>query len=122
MIGVTKPFVSYWIEEKHKERKKRKEKEKKFNEIIKKMPELIADMKKYLEKPDNQFERKFFITGTKTHSFPRKDSLVLYFEEHEYLNNKIDLLIYSGYIKDISPKNIKRFEMIEEFYELVLKS
>lgn len=94
----------------------------KFLKVKSLMPELIADIKKDLTEEGNKFIREFFIMSNHHILNPENSCFVYYFEEHNNLNGKMNILENYRFIKDITLKNVKKYRLTEEFVELILGS
>ena len=86
------------------------------------MPELILEMKKDLTNPKTQFLREFFVIS-KHHSLNTggKNELVYYFEEHDYLEGKCQILENEGYLINVTPVNATKYRFNEHFVEMIKK-
>ena len=86
------------------------------------MPALIAEMKAGLQGKDGKFVREFFVVNKNvTLGGSSKLRFVYYFEDHEYLQGKLDVLENYGFIEDVTPGNCPIYRMTEEFVKLVLQ-
>jgi len=94
----------------------------KFLKVKSLMPELIADIKKDLNKGGNNLIREIFIISNHWHLTVQHPHFVYYFEEHENLKGKMDILENYGFIKDVTPTptSIKKYRLTEEFVLLIL--
>lgn len=96
--------------------------ESKFLKVKLLMPKLIADIKKDLTEEGNKFIREFFIMSNRHILNPENPCFVYYFEEHNNLNGKMNILENYRFIKDITSKNVKKYRLTEDFVELILGS
>ncbi|MBT4482061.1 MAG: hypothetical protein HOC71_00110 [Candidatus Latescibacteria bacterium] len=127
ILGVIKPFLSDMLIDWRLDRKERKQKIKEFRKVNNTMPELIAEMKKDLENPENQFRREFWIINKRNERSIKAGSIFYFFEEHEKLDEKIKFLEYNGYINDLlidtsftKTTGSKMYRMTEDFVKHVL--
>lgn len=91
-----------------------------FLEIASQMPDLISEMKKDLSVPEHKFVREFFLSKRAYVLNPRDLSFVYYEDEHPGLQGKIHVLENLGYIIDVTPGNVPKYRMKEDFVRLVL--
>lgn len=84
-----------------------------------KMPELIAEMRDDLAK--YPLCREFIILSKKWsyNADPNKVILSYYFEEHDSLTEKVEVLKKLGFIDDITFNKKKRYSMKEKFVILL---
>ena len=94
----------------------------KFLKVKSLMPELIAEMKKDLNKVGNNLIREIFITSNHWHLAVQHPHFVYYFEKHENLKGKMDILENYEFIKNVtpSPTSVKKYRLTEKFVELLL--
>ena len=93
----------------------------KFRKIKEQMPELIAEIKKGLESDDGRFVREFFVMSRKiAYGGWTKPRFVLYLEDHDNLQGKIDVLENLGFVVNVTEGKTPVFRMTEEFVSLVL--
>ncbi|MCA9037678.1 MAG: CHAT domain-containing protein [Planctomycetaceae bacterium] len=93
-----------------------------FKEILRQMPELIAEMKADLESDDGEFVREFFVMSKKvTLGGSSKPRFAYYLEDHGNLKGKIDILENYGFLIDVTPGNTSIYRMTEEFVSHVRK-
>lgn len=85
------------------------------------MPKLIGEMKDDLEDEKHRFAREFYIVEKGAVLNITGKYLAYYFEDHEDLQDKINILENYEYITDITSNNIKKYKMTEEFVELIRK-
>ena len=86
------------------------------------MPELFAEMREDLKKTPLCRE---FITMSKHAMYSGGDDrqvLVYYYESHEILTNKMDILVNSGAVIDITYTNVNRYVMSETLVGYLAKS
>lgn len=89
-----------------------------FSKVKKLMPELIFEMEEDLS--GSPFVREFFAISKKwVMNFVRTPGFVYYFEEHEDLLGKAQILENYGFIFDVTVGNAKKYRMTEEFVDLV---
>ncbi|PCJ74510.1 MAG: hypothetical protein COA53_09045 [Rhodobacteraceae bacterium] len=87
-----------------------------FNELEKKMPELIAEMRKDLS--NNPFTREFIIMSKRhTYNGSGKTIFSYFFEDHEHLQGKMTICGNYGAIVEITFNNVERYEFTEGFAE-----
>lgn len=93
-----------------------------FGKVMSSMPELIAEMKADLAKPEFSLLREFFIVSRGSVLNVRDPCFIYYFDDHPNLQAKIHILENYGYVTDVTPGNAKKYRMTEEFVELVLST
>jgi hypothetical protein len=98
---------------------KSKEKEQ-FRDVVGQMPDLINEIKKDLNNPEQRLIREFFISK-KSYSLNVGDSpsFVYYVDDHIGLQSKVHILENHGYVKDITPGNAPMYRMTEDFVRLL---
>jgi hypothetical protein len=126
LIGVASGVAVHYFGNKYTDRRRKqeskKEKKKLFNEAKDKMPGLIGEIKKDLENPEYLLVREFFIISKRNILNTDSKTLVYYYEEHEDLKEKVQILENMGFVTDITPGNCPKYRMTEEFVNLVSKS
>ncbi|WP_306547214.1 hypothetical protein [Desulfobulbus sp.] len=119
VIGVLVKLVSDILYDKHKEQKSYKYEQKRFVEICEQMPDFIDEVKEALSLQPNNLVRDFFVILewqclNAENCFVFKDNGI-----NNYLH-KVQLLVDSGYVTDITPSNAKMFRMKEQFVDALL--
>ena len=89
-----------------------------FEKVKRVMPELIREMKEDLE--SSRFTREFFIASRKWLLNISTPAFVYYFEDHEDLQGKVQILENYGLVIDVTTGNLKRYRMTEEFVDAIL--
>jgi len=89
-----------------------------FSKVKKLMPELISEMENDLS--DSPATREFFIISKKWVMSFNSPGLVYYFEEHDDLQSKAQILENYGFIFDVTVGNAKKYRMTEEFVDLII--
>ena len=127
LLGTATGTSGMYYAEKLTDRRKKKESTKQikeeFKNIKKQMPELIAEIKNDLSKPETKLIRKFFVLENRKVSFwsPEYLHFEYYEEDHKDLMCKIDLLESNRFIEDITTKNVPLYRMTEKFVEMLIK-
>ncbi len=87
-----------------------------YNELERKMPSLIAEMREDLNK--NPFTREFIIVSKKW-SYNGSGEMIFsyFFEDHEHLKGKMTMCENYGAIVEITFNKIDRYEFTEDFAE-----
>jgi len=93
-----------------------------FDRLVGMMPELLAEMKEDLSKVENKFVREFVGLGNRrvvfNHGKPRFE---YYGDEHQDLQNKIDMIEAVGFIYVVHVGEYSKiYRMTEEFVSLLL--
>ena len=87
-----------------------------YNELERKMPELIAEMREDLNK--HPFTREFIIMSKKLiYNGSGQMIFSYYFEDHERLQEKMTICKNYGAIVEITYNNVERYEFTEDFAE-----
>jgi gas vesicle protein len=94
---------------------------KQFKSVKESMSKLISEMKLDLSKKENEFIRTFFIMPKRAIINTNNRCFVYYFEDHEDLQGQMNILENYGYIMDVTPGNTKKYQMSEDFVELIQK-
>lgn len=86
-----------------------------YQAIIDKMPDLIFEMRQDLK--GNPLAREFVLLkkGWCYNSPEEKVVLCYYYDEHEALENKIQILMNNNLVKEITFNQVKRYLFTEEF-------
>ena len=85
------------------------------------MPDLVSEMRADLSREGSEFIREFFLVSKKwVMNYGRIPRFVYYYEEHDNLDGKIQVLENYGFVIDITTGNAKKYRMTEEFVELLL--
>lgn len=84
------------------------------------MPGLINEMQ--IDLNDNSLIREFFITSKKYMVNIKSPAFIYYFEEHDNLQSKIQILENYGFVVDVTTTNLKKYRMTEEFVNAVITS
>jgi hypothetical protein len=126
LAGALSGAAGKYLRDKYTDRKrgqgKRGKKHTQFRETREKMPELIAEMKEDLSKPESASIREFFVSR-KEYSLNTEGPCLIYYEnDHPNLTAKVHILENMGYVKDVTPGNAPKYRMTEEFVKLVLGS
>jgi hypothetical protein len=98
---------------------KSKEKEL-FRYVVGQMPDLIDEIKKDLNDPEQSLIREFFISK-KAYSLNVGDTpcFIYYSDDHPGLQSKVHILENQGYVRDITPGNAPMYRMTEDFVRLL---
>lgn len=98
---------------------KSKEKEK-FRDVVGQMPDLIDEIKKDLNNPEQSLIREFFLSK-KAYSINTGDTprFIYYSDDHPGLQSKVHILENQGYVRDITPGNAPMYRMTEDFVRLL---
>ena len=112
-------FASKFTDERREKETKAKS-AKTFETVRSAMPELIAEMKIDLSKPENATTREFFVIPRHARLNVHNRVFVYFEEDHADIQGKLSILLNRGYIHDITPGNAPKFRMSEEFVELIL--
>lgn len=92
-----------------------------YNELERKMPELIAEMREDLDK--NPFTREFILMSNKwSYNGSGETIFSYYFEDHEHLHGKMTMCENYGAIVNITFNNVERYEFTEDFAEYLERS
>ena len=90
-----------------------------FSKIKFQMPDLISEMKADLSKAGNEFIREFIVVSNKWLISGVSPSFRYYFEDHENLLSKMQILENYGFVVDVTSGKTKKYRMNEEFIELI---
>ncbi|MFT7595190.1 MAG: hypothetical protein ACI8R4_002517 [Paracoccaceae bacterium] len=91
-----------------------------FNELERKIPELMAEMRKDLN--EHPFTREFIIMSKKwIYNGSGKMIFSYYFEDHEHLQGKMTMCENYGAIVEITFNNVDRYEFTEDFLDSSFK-
>ena len=82
------------------------------------MPELIAEMSSDLKA--HPLAREFFIVSKKWIMNLTSFFLIYYYEEHENLDSKVQILENYGVVVDVTKGNAKKYRLMEGFVEFLL--
>ncbi len=88
-----------------------------FSKVRELMPELIAEMEKDIA--GTPHTREFFLVSRKWVMNSRTPRFFYYFEDHDNLEGKAQILENHGFIMDVTVSNAKLYRMTEEFVELL---
>ena len=92
-----------------------------FQKVKSAMPDLVSEMRADLSREGSEFIREFFLVSKKwVMNYGRTPRFVYYYEEHDNLDGKIQVLENYGFVIDITTGNVKKYRMTEEFVELLL--
>ncbi|MBP8699912.1 MAG: hypothetical protein KBH82_12865 [Syntrophorhabdaceae bacterium] len=120
-IGATGKYFADKFTDKRRYQESHNQAIKEFKSVKKSMPKLIGEMKDDLEDEKHRFAREFYIVEKGAVLNITGKYLAYYFEDHEDLQDKINILENYEYITDITSNNIKKYKMTEEFVELIRK-
>lgn len=79
------------------------------------MPALVAEMRKDLA--ESQLRREFVVLKKNWSYWAKGNELFYYYDDHEDLDNKLQVLQNLGLIREITYNNTKRFLITEHFAE-----
>lgn len=89
-------------------------------DLLSKMPKLMSEMKEDLS--NSPFVREFFVLSKKwTMNYGGTKRFSYYLEDHEDLENKIQVLENKGLVYDVTNKNVKKYRMSEELVDYLTK-
>ena len=92
-----------------------------FQEVRSAMPALVSEMRADLSVEGNEFIREFFLLSRKwVMNWGRTRRFAYYYEEHDNLDGKIQVLENCGFVFDVSTRKTKKYRMTEEFVESLL--
>ncbi len=91
-----------------------------FSKIEQQMPELLSEMRKDL---DSYPLKREFITIKKAHSYNSGGEmyLVYYYDDHEYLDDKMTILCRHNLVRETTWNNTKRYQFEEEFVDYLTR-
>ena len=119
--GVLGAFIANRLSEKAKRKDEIQGRKKEFYAVTSKMPDLVKEMKEDLLSPNMSECREFFISPKKSVTINSKSPAFFYYEnEHINLMSKIRILENAGFVFDITPGNAPKYQITEEFVELLL--
>lgn len=117
--GLGKYLGDRLTDQRHKREAERQKKEA-FDRVKEQMPQLIRQMQNDIVA--NQLVRDFFIVGKKWSFNTDSSCLKYYYEDHDNLDAKVNILESYGYVRDVTPGNAKKFRMNEDFVRLLLST
>jgi hypothetical protein len=93
-----------------------------FQEVTSEMPDLVSEMRADLTGEGKELIREFFLVSKEwVMNYDRRTPrFVYYYEEHENLDSKVQILENYGFVVDVTTGNAKKYRMKEEFVELLL--
>jgi hypothetical protein len=126
LIGVASGVIGKYYGDLFTDKRKQQEsgagRKKKWEDVKKKMPELIAEMKTDWSKSENALFRKFFILHEGQDTAIMEPALIYYHEIRENLDHKITILENHGFVQLVEVRGvIKGYQATEEFVEFLLK-
>jgi hypothetical protein len=122
LIGILGTYCGNRLLDKRRKKDSKIEKKYLFNDISRKMPELLKEMKDDFKDSDISFVREFYVLQTKGVKINTSEKYIAYYEdEHENLKNKISLLESASYVYNISEGQTLKYQITEEFNELLKK-
>jgi Tfp pilus assembly protein PilX len=89
-----------------------------FSKIETLMPALIAEMSTDLKK--YPVRREFFVLSKSWSMNIKGDYLAYYFEDHDDLQSKIQILENCGFVINVNIGEVKRYRMVEDFVDLLI--
>jgi hypothetical protein len=91
--------------------------DRKWAELEKRFPNVIAEMKEDVKKPEFSSVRKFFVKSSRTIVNLSENSFEYHTDVHSELTAAIAHLEELGYIVDITPGNCPMYRMTEQFVD-----
>jgi hypothetical protein len=90
------------------------------DDLFSKMPKLLSEMKEDLS--NSPFVREFFVLSRNwMMNYGSTKRFSYYLEDHEGLENKIQVLENMGLVYDVTDKNVKKYRMAEELVDYLTK-
>jgi len=114
---------AYYTDRKSKASDRKEEFKKKlsrFRDAQRTMPDLIRKLGGDLSDPQKSSFRDIFVVDRNSPFDGGAGALVYYTEDHPDLDASLAALESGGYIKDVTPYNVKKYRMSDEFVEMVL--
>jgi len=93
-----------------------------FKDVYFLMPEFIKALWKDLSDPQKKLVRDFFIVSRSITFEGGSGAFVYYVEDFPGLEAKVGVLQDNGYVADVTPYNVKKYHMSDEFVELILQA
>ena len=90
-----------------------------FDKVKSTMPDLLSEMESDLRSEGHEFTRQFFLLS-KRWVLPYRTPHFRYYEEHDDLGGKLQILESHGFVTDMTTGRAKMYRMTEEFVELLL--
>src|SRR4051812_4790333 len=100
--GVIGKYYGDLFTDKRKKQEKDASRKKKWEDVKKKMPELIAEMKADWVKPENGLIRKFFVLHQGQDTAIMEPAFIYHHEVHENLEHKMAILENHGFVQMVS--------------------
>jgi hypothetical protein len=92
-----------------------------FQKVKSAMPDLVREMRADLSREGGEFVREFVLARKRWMMGPgTAHSFFYYYEDHDNLDGKIQILENYGFVTDVTTGNAKRYRLREEFVELLL--
>lgn len=126
VVGAFTGAAGNYLGEKYTGKRKSKEliksKKTQWEEVERKFPKVILEMKEDVKKHDFQNVREFFVKSSKI-SINREEPCFEYFTDvHQDIKVAVKLLEDLGFIQEITSNNCPMYRMKEHFVELLRNS
>ena len=122
VTGIFSNYIANRWTEKTKLKDLKRNRRKEFRELKNKMPDLFNEIKEDLQNPDFKNCREFFVSPIRGIVVNHSNQVFFYYEdEHKNLMSNIRILEQAGFINDITPGNLPKFQFQEEFVKLILE-
>ena len=124
-VGAAGQYFASRFTDQRRRQEARRESKKQFLKVKTTIPKLIAEMHEDLTKPENDTIRHFLVLATTPDVPPSgggrgaRYCLAYYEDAHENLKGKITILENHGYVFDVTTGNASKYQLTEEFIELV---
>jgi hypothetical protein len=92
-----------------------------FQKVKSAMPDLVSEMRADLSREGDELIREFFLVSQRwVMNYGRTPRFAYYYEGHDNLDGKIQILENYGFVADVSTGRAKKYRMMEQFVELLL--
>lgn len=121
LVGSFTGAASTYLGNKYTDKRRLKEtislEEQRWNNLLKRFPDIIQEMIEDVKNPDFVGARKFFIKESGTSVNRAEPCFEYHTDVHPELNAAIMYLEDIGYIQDITPGNCPMYRFYEDFYD-----
>ena len=122
IVGVFGNYYAAKLTDRRRSKEAHGQEETEFERAKKQMPELIAEMREDLLKPETEHCRKFFILSNPGVNLNLSSPTLFYYEDqHKNLRGKVTILENLGYVYDITDGRSPKYRMEGHFAQLLVK-
>ena len=121
VLGAITGAAGHYFGQKYTDKRRSKEfasaRDAEWDDLERRFPAVIAEMKTDVKKPESSSVREFFVTSTRATINRQEPAFLYHTDVHPDLNAAVAHLEELGYIVDITPGNCPMYRMTEDFVD-----